>query len=236
MSTAIKPGDVLLMTRTDDLFFKIFCKWICILDNFPTGPKTCHAAIVDRNLNVATMEMHGLEVQPLDQMLANAGQCWAYRVKDPAIKLGPVLDKIDQYEKEAPKYAYMDYALLPFIVLTRKVAISTMPLAKRIELRTLIDKCCWKIENLIRVNKNALICSELAYRCLTEAGVRIEIPNASALSWSEGSSLRKNQYELMQKLHDNLSKLRGLSDPLPGWITPGDLMWSPSLTFASQLK
>ena len=244
MTATIQPGDILLMTRIEDLFIKVLCKCICELDNYPAGlAPVCHAAIIDRNLTVASMEESGLNVETLDHVLSCAGHCWQYRVKDPAANLIPVLDRIDYYEKQAVPYAFMDYALLPFIVLSRKIAIDTLPLAQRIELRGVIDECCQKIENLIRINKNALICSELVFRCLTEGGVPIEILNAIQYSNWTGSYLRPNQLELLIKLRDNLNTLAGVvsfhvfdGEPLPNWVTPGDLLGSSSLTLISQLK
>lgn len=239
----VQPGDVLLMTRMENLFIKVLCKCICELDNGPVGlAPVCHAAIVDRAGTVASMEAKGLAVETLDGILENSGQCWLYRVKDTTIDLTPLLDRIDYYEKNAPAYAFMDYALLPFIVLSRKAAVDLLPLDKRIELRAIIDQCCWKIESLIRLNKDALICSELVFRCLTEAGIPIAIPNATEFAelkyeWTPNSFMTKDQINLMLDLRNKLGQLRrSMSEPLPNWVTPGDLLGSSSLTLIGQLK
>lgn len=78
----------------------------------------------------------------------------------------PVLAVSSSYVAEGTKYAFDHLLLLAMIVLTRRI-----PLPKReaIIIRTLIDEGTKIIFDIIDQGKTPMVCSELVYRCFSEA-------------------------------------------------------------------
>lgn len=224
-----QPADILLMTRTDNVFMKCLCETICLLDNFHGLPSVCHAAILDEDLNTVGMEAEGLLVQSMDSLLAKTGHCYLYRYKVETCPwyndLAPVIDRIEYYKDKDPPYAYMDYALLPFIVLSRKIALDTLSPLQQEELREVIDECCLKIEENIRLYSDSMICSELVYRCYDESRLH---PVILGTEQANNTNLFTDKQQMI------LKQLFG--EVVPNWVTPGDLISSPSLSFVNQLK
>ena len=232
----IKPGDVLLMTRDDSTFIKLFCHCVGFLDNYDGKPSVCHAAIINRDGNCVTMWMDGLEVVSVVDELKGCGVCYQYRWVDASTDLTPVLATIDRYTAVDPPYAWMDYALLPFIAYSRKIASKSLSLLQQAELRAAIDACCEHIEGWIRVNKSAVICSELVYRCFVESGLHPEI----LMSAPDGDQLKMLasyvQPQLLARFGRLWSTFTAQEEVSSYWVTPADLIKSPSLALVGQIK
>ena len=232
----LKPGDILLMTREDSAFIKLFCHCVGFLDNYDGKPPVCHAAIVDRNLQSATMWTGGFEIVSVGDELAQSPVCYQYRWANQSTDLSPVLDTIDRYAAANPPYAWMDYALLPFIASSRKIAADTLSIIQQAELRAVIDSCCDELEGWLRLNKSALICSELVYRCYAESGLPPEILMCGFFEDQFEWIAKYVQSELVSRFRGLWSRFTTTNGVSPFWVTPADLIKSPSFVFVDQIK
>jgi len=164
----LKPGDVLLMQGTG-----IVSDLIRMFDQ----GRYSHAAIYDGQ-NVAEMLSPGTTVRPVAESVADAWFVDVYRfisndgqpLGNPGLDPQPVLGRIRYYEQNRQRYAYEQILLLALLCATRSEAQQNLSPVLAMILRRILDSAAEKIASMIHAGKEPMICSELVYRCYTEAG------------------------------------------------------------------
>jgi hypothetical protein len=163
----LKPGDVLLMQGT-----ALISKLICTFDQ----GRYSHAALYDGK-NVVEMVSPGTTVRSLSESIADARFVDVYRyVSDdgrllgsPGLDPAPLLKRIEWYEGQRERYGYEQIFLLAVLSATRSGAQGKLSPAMARILRHILDTAADKMAELIHAGKKPMICSELVYRCFTEA-------------------------------------------------------------------
>jgi len=165
----LKPGDVLLMQGrglVSDL-----------IRLFNQG-RYSHAAIYDGQ-NVVEMLSQGTSVNTLGKSsVPEARFVDVYRfvgssgqpLGSPELDAAPVLGRIKHYETPPALYGYDQIVLLALLCATRREAHAALTPVQAQMLRCILDSAADEIANLIHAGREPMICSELVYRCYTEAG------------------------------------------------------------------
>jgi len=170
---SLQPGDVLLyhgVGLVSDL-----------IRLFDGGPYS-HAAVYD-GANVLEAVAEGTVVDPVAQSVARARFVDVYRfIASDGTPFGqagcaaqPVLDRIQYYEQNHQRYGYEQILLLALLCATRHPQQGTLSSLEALILRKFLDQAAEVIARLIHAGKEPMICSELVYRCYTEAGAPYQI-------------------------------------------------------------
>ena len=173
----LKPGDVLLMQGrglVPDL-----------IRLFDQG-RYSHAAIYDGQ-NVVEMLSQGTSVSTLDQssvatppvprfvdvyrFVGSSGK----PLGSPGLEAAPLLARIKHYGDMPDRYGYEQIVLLALLCATRREAHAMLTPVQARMLRCILDSAADEIARLIHAGKEPMICSELVYRCYTEAGTAYTI-------------------------------------------------------------
>ena len=146
---------------------------ICLFDQ----GRYSHAALYDGQ-KVVEMLQNGTTVNNLADSIATTLYADVYRFVEstgkpfgsPGLEREPVLDRVDFYEQNQQRYGYEQIFLVAILCATRREATANLsPLFARI-LRGILDHAADAIAQLIHAGRQPMICSELVYRCYTEAG------------------------------------------------------------------
>jgi hypothetical protein len=165
----LKPGDVLLMQGTG-----IVSDLIRMFDQ----GNYSHAAVYD-GANVVEMLSQGTTVNNIvGSSLPEARFVDVYRfISNDGKPLGipglgpePVLGCIQYYVQNRQRYGYEQIVLLALLCATRTEAQKNLSPVLAMILRRFLDSAAEKIAGMIHAGKEPMICSELVYRCYTEAG------------------------------------------------------------------
>lgn len=178
----LKPCDVLLYHGTG---------WISdLIREFDGGPYS-HAAIWNGK-HVLEAVADGVKKRTLKTSVRGAKYVDVYRwlsgdgedLGSPDYPPEPIVHRIEHYREEGDRYAYEALLLLALLTTTRRVSADISPQLARI-LRPLLDEAFSILTDLMADGKEPMICSELVYRCYTEADAGkypIGIPGLTALA------------------------------------------------------
>jgi len=169
----LQPGDVLLYHGVG-----LISDLIRLFDGGPYS----HAAVYD-GANVLEAVAEGTVVDPVAQSVASAQFVDVYRFiandgkpfGQPGCEARPVLDRIQYYEQNRQRYGYEQLLLLALLCATRHPQQGTLSPVEALILRRVLDQAAEVIARLIHAGKEPMICSELVYRCYTEAGAPYQI-------------------------------------------------------------
>lgn len=153
---------------------------------------------------VVEMLPSGLTYRPLAGSKGESNFVDAYRYYNAAGAVigdtdrSHVLAVADQYRAEGQHYAFDQILLLALLCSTRRISL---PVAGPV-LRIILDHAADLIAELLKGGKEPMICSELVYRCFTEAipPLDLSIPGADL----------------------SIAHVAGLSDQASGAATPDD--------------
>jgi hypothetical protein len=178
MATNVSPaqlqaGDVLLM-QGDSLisdFIRIFDQG-----------QYSHAAIFDGH-NVVEMLAQGTTVRSLEESVVDTRFVDVYRfvgsdgtpLGSPGLERQPVLDRIQHYVDAGEQYGYEQILLLALLCATRREAQENLTPVQALILRRILDSAAEVVATMIHAGHTPMICSELVYKCYTEAGSRYAI-------------------------------------------------------------
>ena len=82
----------------------------------------------------------------------------------------PVLNKVVHYVEQGDRYAYEQIVLLALLTVSRKLPIVGWVPGLGVLLRQIFDSAMGVLNDMIAAQKEPMICSELVYRCYSEAG------------------------------------------------------------------
>ncbi len=257
----LKPGDVLLYHGT-----ALVSRLIRLFD----GTEYSHASIWVGDHVVEALgngvNARGLKVSTAD---AKYTDVYRYRNKDSGLMLGddnsplpakPVLDQAKQFETDKDRYAYEEILLLALLASTRQLT-TPVPLLGFI-LRNFLDHAADLLARLIHEKKEPLICSELVYRCFSQAGqnykIRIHgadmamatmaaavpplVPAQDLSGYQSAAASFLANYQAAKAVNTGPRPLAtapaaaAMAAAVANFVTPGDLKKSPDLQLLGTLQ
>ncbi len=166
----LKPGDAFLYQSKGFL-----PDMIRLLDGEPYSHASIFLGAVQGTPSVAEMLGSGTNVRSVVDSLAGHNFVDAFRyINDAGQPLGsigvdpaPLITKMDYFTDpaNAQRYGYEQILLLAMLCSTRKVDGVTGEIVRRV-----LDDAAEIVADLVHAGKQPMICSELVYRCYTEAG------------------------------------------------------------------
>jgi len=218
----LRPGDVLLYHRSS-----LLGRVMRVFD----GSDVSHAALYLGD-GVAEATGAGVQGRSLRVSLGDDPDDYiaVHRLVDgePAHGMGGIVRRARAYLAQHLSYGHSTIALIAFLVLTRKVPLTPKV---RVLLRLVLDRAAADLLALAKDGSQRLICSELVYRCFTEAGpapdgpFAIQIEGATALERVGGGdteTLLDEARELLGKEYESVpQRERGGSDVTE--VTDADL-------------
>jgi hypothetical protein len=252
----LRAGDVLLYHGTS-----FVSQMIRLFD----GSDYSHTSIYDGS-NIAEAVEQGVVSDSVAESIQNAEFVDVCRFRsttgqgldDPSYGAQPIIDKIAYYVAQGERYAYEEIILLAFLVATRRLpVVGWIPGLGQI-LRTILDNAVDVVNKIIAAGKEPMICSELVYRCYSEAGdkYRIVIVGADQLmkfsiydSLARGitpvagadegdqeaqqlAAAAQEFLHLFAAARKTESRLLAVAD----FVTPRDIATSPNLIMIGRLK
>jgi hypothetical protein len=248
----LQAGDVLLSSGTDEV-----SELIKIL----TGGRYSHSAIFDGEMVIEAID-RGVGRYPLkDHIEDQKGGVDAYRFKssdgqqlgEPGWRADPVIEIARHYCDIGTKFSYEQlFLLIPLVSLKR---IPGIPRRLRVLVLKCLDVVLERINKLSEAGKQPMICSELVYRCFSEAVpmgkytlTLKEIGKFTAASGSTGTKDPELQKLILKA--DEVSKAyfaakkhklpaageKFSSEVIPDFVTPRDLRESPNLELLCYLS
>ncbi|KAB3530499.1 hypothetical protein [Alkaliphilus serpentinus] len=256
----LKPGDVLLCRGegwVSDL--------IALLDGGPYSHTALYVGSNDGKHYVIQATGQGIRRDEIT-ILQQETFTDVFRFNKNNHKLGdedypyqPLGSNAEEYASEGIKYAYDHLILLAILAVTRDIPLDYM--TKKI-LRNIIDNAASYLFKLLDKGKTPMVCSELVYRCFSEADdhkkyqlsiTGLKLPDYS-LDSLEGKTetykskeLSAEDLELMnakEAFIELWTKAKGLNgqnptfigDPVAACISPKDLFHSKDLEIAGRLN
>lgn len=217
-----------------------------------SGSEYSHTSIYDGAM-VLEAVADGVKKHTVEESVSSSVYVDVWRLKkeghligSPELPVQPVLDIIATYAAEGARYAYEELLMLAFLCTTRRVPLPF--------LRWALDKAAALLEELIDENREPMICSELVFRCFSEAGsdyyprirgvdIRAKLetmhmPGRSIRSMSPADREVANflkKYAEAKKLGSRDELLMAAREADPNFVTPRDLKKSPDLSFIGRL-
>jgi hypothetical protein len=252
---SLQPGDVLLYHGVG-----LISDLIRLFDGGPYS----HAAVYD-GANVLEAVAEGTVVDPVAQSVASAQFVDVYRfIASDGTPFGqagcaaqPVLDRIQYYEQNHQRYGYEQILLLALLCATRHPQQGTLSAVEALILRKFLDQAAEVIARLIHAGKEPMICSELVYRCYTEAGAPYQItikgadipfraapPSAVDAAFQAEAARFMLNYAVAKRHNVAGPEFRAAKSPqdiataaaVADFVTPRDLESSPNLQKVGTLK
>jgi hypothetical protein len=163
----LKAGDVLLYRGTSFL-----SDLIRLFD----GGDYSHASIYDGQ-NIMEALGQGITVDPVSQSVVGAKYVDVYRfigdggnhLGDDAYPPAPLLGRIQYYEQNRQRYAYEQILLLAILASTRRIPVISWIPGLSIIVRNILDNAADVLARIMAAGQEPVICSELVYRCYSEA-------------------------------------------------------------------
>jgi len=188
-SSELQPGDVLLYSGSS---------FLDSLIRFFDGSEYNHSSIFD-GTDVAEAVAAGVVSDSIAESIQDQDYVDIYRFNsDDGTPLGgpgyppdPVLGRIAYYVAQHDRYAYEQLLLLALLTTTRRLPFIGWVPGLASLLRTILDGAAEALNQIIAAGKQPMICSELVYRCYSEAGDKygLEIVGAEIVA-------RNSLYEL----------------------------------------
>lgn len=252
----LKAGDVFLYHKTS---------WISRMIRLFDGSDYSHTSIYDGSA-IAEAIGKGVVSNPIAESIKEAKLVDVCRFRsstgqgldDPHYGYQPVIDRISYYVSQGQRYAYEEIVLLALLTSTRRLPIvGWIPGLGKI-LRTIFDSAADVLNKIIAAGKEPMICSELVYRCYSEAGDKYKLSIAGAellmqysiqdsleravppLTDIEGSTQEFQELAASAQvfLHLLAAARKAEYKPLaiPDFVTPRDIATSPNFVIVGRLK
>ena len=217
------------------------------------GSEYSHTSIYDGDMVVEAIE-DGVRRRTLAVTMADTvyADVWRLRkeghtIGSPALPAAPVLEVIEKYVAESDRYAYEEILLLALLCTSRRLPLPF--------LRWALDRAADLLVSMAENGKEPMICSELVYRCFSEAGqeyeprirgvdirARIEILHAPV---PEGAVMKESdrvvaefldRYATAKKFEMRDELLMRAMEADPNFVTPKDLKKSPDFVKLGRLN
>ncbi|NTV02563.1 MAG: hypothetical protein HGB04_07235 [Chlorobiaceae bacterium] len=240
----LRPCDVLLY-HGDSVVSQVI-QWF-------DGTEYGHASIYDGEMVVEAIA-EGVVTNDVASSAAGSlfVDVWRMRkdghfIGSPGLPEGPVLDVVAKYSSEGGRYAAEELLLLALLCTTRRLP---MPF-----LRWALDRASSWLEELVDEEREPMICSELVFRCFSEAGgeyyprIRgVDIRAKVETLHMPGQPLRRmspadrevaeflDRYAAARSMGSRDRLLMAAVEADPNFITPGDLKRSPDFTKVGRLR
>jgi len=239
----LKPCDVLLYHS--DATISQLIQWF-------DGSEYSHTSIYDGDMVVEAIE-EGVRRRTLAVTMSDTiyADVWRLRkdghwIGSPDLPFTPVKDVIDGYVAESDRYAYEEILLLALLCTSRRLPLPF--------LRWALDRAADLLVSMANNGKEPMICSELVYRCFSEAGqeyqpritgvdvrARIEIQHPPV---QEGAVMKASdrivaeffdRYATAKKFDSRDELLMRALEADPNFVTPKDLKKSPDFVMIGRL-
>lgn len=188
----LQPGDVLLYYGT---------AFISYLIRLFDGGDYSHASVYDGTQVVEALDP-GVVHDELAKSIASAKFVDVYRfvapgghvLGDEAFPAKPVLDRIAWYVANPRKYAYQDILLLALLASTRRIPVVSWVPGLNLIIRNILDHAAEVLSQIAAAGQQPVICSELVYRCYTEAAppgkYQLTIRGADVLAAAQAATVQ----------------------------------------------
>lgn len=216
------------------------------------GSEYSHAAIYDGSMVIEAI-IDGVRRRPLAESVAGSAHVDVWRMEKEGQLIGttafpaePVLGIAFRYAGEHGRYAYEELLLLALLCTTRRLPLPF--------LRWALDGAASILNDLIDEAREPMICSELVFRCFSEAGpgyaprirgvdlrARLETlhlpgrPKRTMSSADREVAGFLETYAKAKKLGSRDELIMAAVEADPNFITPRDLRKSPDFFMAGRL-
>jgi hypothetical protein len=172
---------------------------------------------------------------------------WGHPIGSPELPAEPVLSVVANYEAEGGRFAYEQVLLLALLCTTRRLPLPF--------LRWVLDGAAALLENLIDEKREPMVCSELVFRCFSEAGSEyvprirgvdirakvetLHMPDRPLSQMSESDRAVAeflDRYAAARGGRSGVELLASALEADPNFITPCDLQHSPDFTRIGRLE
>ncbi|MCB0722870.1 MAG: hypothetical protein KDC42_11245 [Ignavibacteriae bacterium] len=244
----LEPGDILMYNGNSAI-----SKVIMFFD----GGNYSHTGIYDGE-NVLEAINSGVKSIPLDESINGVNYVDVFRYKDlDSAEKESVVSVMRQYEYFGDRYSYEQFMLLGVLTATRKLPLEILAPV----VRSFIDRAGTIFTNMLAEGKQPMICSELIYRCYSEADtserIKLIIPQAKIRGGSLADIMMAIAVTYLDNASDDMSSEMELlkkeikkfkNDYMRAdhrydidwteadFVTPYDLQNSPSLVKLGRLK
>lgn len=216
------------------------------------GSEYSHASIFDGEMVVEAISegvrRRSVAVTMEDTLFVDV---WRLRkdgdfIGSPQLPAQPVLDAIIRFVEEGDRYAFEELLLLALLCTSRRLPLPF--------LRWSLDHAASAIVDMVDAGKEPMTCSELVYRCFTEAGeayrpritgvdirAKIEImhaPGKQVKAMTDADRLVAEfleRYAASKNLATRDALLMAALEADPNFVTPKDLRKSPDLVKTGRL-
>jgi hypothetical protein len=218
-----------------------------------SGSEYSHASIYDGSLVVEAL-MEGVKKNDVAVSVADSVYVDVWRLKkeghligSPQLPYGPVLDLVVTYAAEGGRYAYEELLLLALLCTTRRLPLPF--------LRWALDSAASWLEEIVDEEREPMTCSELVFRCFSEAGAEycprirgVDIRAKVETLHAPGRALRSmsetdravaqflNRYATAKRKGSRDELLMAAVEADPNFVTPADLKRSPDFTKIGRLQ
>jgi hypothetical protein len=239
----LKPCDILLFHGYSTISRLI--QWF-------DGSEYSHSAVYDGSL-VTEAVREGVRSVTVKVSMEHTEYVDVYRLKKNGEFIGsellpsePVLQVIEKYSREGERFSYEEVLLLAILCTTRRLPLSF--------LRWALDSAADILNEMIDGDKEPMVCSELVYRCFSEAGVlyrprikgadvKLKIaqnlvrpePGKTPTKSAEASAAFLQLYSEAKNRHSSEQGVKLYFEPDSDFVTPKDLKKSPDFVKIGRL-
>ena len=212
-----------------------------------------HSSIYDGSMVVEAVP-EGVKRHTVAESVADTVFVDVWRLKkdghvigSPELPAAPVLGVAATYAAEGGRFAYEELLLLALLCTTRRLPLPF--------LRWALDSAAGLLENMVDEEKEPMICSELVFRCFSEAGPEydprirgVDIRAKVETLHMPGRAVRRmspadravaeffDRYAAARHKESLDELLMAAVEADPNFITPGDLQRSPDFTKIGRLQ
>ncbi|NTU92510.1 MAG: hypothetical protein HGB29_00175 [Chlorobiaceae bacterium] len=218
-----------------------------------SGSEYSHSSIFD-GAAVVEAVAEGIVRRTIDESLAHTRYVDVWRLKkgghvlgEPELPAAPVLDVTARYAAQGGRFSYEELLLLALLCTTRRVPLPF--------LRWALDAAASLLNDLIDEEREPMVCSELVFRCFSEAGPEysprirgvdlrakleyLHLPGQPKRSMSAADrevAAFLDKYAAAKRIRSRDELLLAAVEADPNFVTPADLKRSPDFTKFGRLQ
>jgi hypothetical protein len=236
----LKPCDILLYHGYSTISQLI--QWF-------DGSEYSHSSVYNGSV-VTEATQEGVIQSTIRDTMANTEYVEVYRLRkngefigSDALPYRPVLGVVERYAAEGDRFAYEAILLLAILCTARRLPLPF--------LRWALDQAASLLNEIAEAGKEPMVCSELVYRCFSEAGLQYrpgirgadvrsriaalheKAETVSASDEAVDAFLKK--YAAAGRHKSRKQKGKTAFEPEPDFVTPRDLKKSPDLVKIGRL-
>ena len=208
------------------------------------GSEYSHSSIYDGEMVLEAIP-DGVRRRSLKVSLADTLYVDVWRLRkegnfigSPELPSGPVLEVVGRYAGDGDRFAYEEVVLLALLCTSRRLPLPF--------LRWALDSAASRLVDMADGGKEPMVCSELVYRCFSEAGKEyspritgVDIRAKIEILHAPGQKERKmkeadrvvaaflDRYAAAKHLDSRDALLMAALEADPNFVTPKDLRKSP---------